>query len=165
MATADQLKALIQAHFNEDTERFNTSALQIAAHEAGSGHGALAHDIRLIIDKGRRDRGAAIIKFPQDMRGMVVAEEPDLPRAALVLPTQLMNRIQRVISEYDQQHKLKSFGLSHRRKVLLVGPPGTGKTMTACAGWAALDVHPFGDIFCLCPSQSVTCQALPQTAS
>jgi len=131
MATADQLKALIQAHFNEDTERFNTSALQIAAHEAGSGHGALAHDIRLIIDKGRRDRGAAIIKFPQDMRGMVVAEEPDLPRAALVLPTQLMNRIQRIISEYDQQHKLKSFGLSHRRKVLLVGPPGTGKTMTA----------------------------------
>lgn len=131
MATADQIKALIEAHFNDDAERFNTSALQIAAHEAGAGHGSLAHEIRHIVDKGRRARGAAVIKFPQDMRGMVVAEEPDLPQSALVLPEPLMARIRRVISEYEQQHKLRSFGLSHRRKVLLIGPPGTGKTMTA----------------------------------
>lgn len=131
MATAEQLKALIQAHFSEDTERFNTSALQIAAHEASAGHGALAHELRLIVDKGRRAHGAAIIKFPQDMRGLVLAEEPDSPRAALVLPDALMTRIKRIVSEYEQQHKLRSYGLSHRRKVLLVGPPGTGKTMTA----------------------------------
>lgn len=78
MATAEQLRALIQAHFSEDTERFNTSALQIAAHEASTGHGALAHELRLIVDTGRRAQGAAITKFPQDMRGMVVAEEPDV---------------------------------------------------------------------------------------
>lgn len=131
MATAEQLKTLIRSHFSDDPERFFTSALQVAAHEAGQGHGALAHDIREMVDRARRQRGAAVIKFPRDMLGLVLAEEPDLPRAALVMPTEQLARIDRIVSEYEQQDKLKHFGLSHRRKILLVGPPGTGKTMTA----------------------------------
>ena len=43
----------------------------------------------------------------------------------------MKNRIDRIILEYRQQNKLKSYGLTHRRKILLTGPPGTGKTMTA----------------------------------
>ena len=131
MATAEQLKTLIRAHFSDDQDRFFTSALQIAAHEAGQGHGALSHEIRGIVDKARRERGAAIIQFPRDMQGLVLAEEPNLPVAALVLPSELLARIDRIISEYEQQQKLKRHGLSHRRKILLVGSPGTGKTMTA----------------------------------
>lgn len=131
MATAEQLKTLIRSHFSDDPERFFTSALQVAAHEAGQGHGALAHDIRDIVDKARRARGAAIIRFPKDMQGLVLAEEPELPRAALVMPPEQLARIDRIVSEYEQQGKLKHYGLSHRRKILLVGPPGTGKTMTA----------------------------------
>lgn len=131
MATAEQLKALIRSHLNEDTERFYTIALQLAAHEAQQGHGALAHDIRDIVDKARRERGPRVIKFPVDLRGLVLVDEPTTPKAALVSPEALRTRVERVIHEYRQQHKLKSHGLSHRRRVLLVGPPGTGKTMTA----------------------------------
>jgi SpoVK/Ycf46/Vps4 family AAA+-type ATPase len=36
-----------------------------------------------------------------------------------------------VIHEFRQQAKLKKYGMSNRRKILLAGPPGTGKTMTA----------------------------------
>ncbi len=131
MATAEQLKALIRSHLSEDSERFYTIALQLAAHEAQQGHGALAHDIREIVDKSRREQGPRLLKFPVDLHGLVFSEEPDTPRSALVTPETLSVRIERIIHEYRQQHKLKSHGLTHRRKLLLVGPPGTGKTMTA----------------------------------
>jgi len=132
MATAEQLKSLIRSHFGEDQERFVTLALQVAAHEAQQGHGALAHDIREIVDKARQEEGpAAILRFPQDLRGLVLSESPSIPLAALVLPKVLRARIERIVHEHRQQGKLKTHGLSHRRKILLIGPPGTGKTMTA----------------------------------
>ncbi|MCF6150173.1 MAG: ATP-binding protein [Candidatus Brocadia sp.] len=131
MATAEQIKSLIRSHFSSDPERFFTIALQVAAHEAGQGHGALAHDIRETIDKARRERGALVLKFPQDMRGLVLSEEPVTSMTALVIPTTLRIRVERIIHEYRQQQKLKTYGLTHRRKILLIGPPGTGKTMTA----------------------------------
>lgn len=130
MATAEQIKSLIRSYLDNDTERFFTIALQVAAHEAQQGHGALAHDIREIVDKARREKGPKVLKFPQDLRGLVISEEPYVPKSSLVLPSGLVDRIDRIITEYRQQNKLKSHGLSHRRKILLIGPPGTGKTMT-----------------------------------
>jgi SpoVK/Ycf46/Vps4 family AAA+-type ATPase len=43
----------------------------------------------------------------------------------------MKQRIMRVLNEFRQQAKLKEHGLENRRKLLLCGPPGTGKTMTA----------------------------------
>jgi SpoVK/Ycf46/Vps4 family AAA+-type ATPase len=132
MATAEQIKSLIRSHLGDDEEWFFTVALQVAAHEAQQGHGALAHDIRDIVDKAKRSRGSnVLLKFPLELKGMVFSESTDTPLASLVLPEQLKERIGRVIHEHRQQEKLKSHGLSNRRKILLVGPPGTGKTMTA----------------------------------
>jgi SpoVK/Ycf46/Vps4 family AAA+-type ATPase len=131
MATAEQIKSLIRSHLSDDAERFYSIALQVAAHEAKQGHTALAHDIRQIVDKARKAKGAVILRFPKDMLGLVLSENPDIARSALVIPSALEGRIERIIHEYRQQNKLKSHGLTHRRKVLLIGPPGTGKTMTA----------------------------------
>ncbi len=103
----------------------------MAAHEAQQGHGELAHDIRDIVDKAQHQRKPNISSFPQDLRGLVISEEPEVPKSALVIPTELQNRIDRIIHEYRQQYKLKSHGLSPRRKIMLVGPPGTGKTLTS----------------------------------
>lgn len=131
MATAEQIKSLIRTHFSDDPERFYTIVLQVAAHEAEQGHGALAHEIRSIVDKTRREKGAVVLKFPQDMRGLVLSEKPEISKASLVMPSSFIDRIERIIHEYRQQQKLKAHGLEHRRKIMLVGPPGTGKTMTA----------------------------------
>jgi SpoVK/Ycf46/Vps4 family AAA+-type ATPase len=132
MATAEQLKSLIRSHLSDDRERFYTLALQVAAHEAQQGHGALAHDIREIVDKERKARGGnALLKFPQDLAGMVLSEPSDTPLAALVIPDEFRERIRRIVHEHRQQEKLKKHGLSNRRKILLSGPPGTGKTLTA----------------------------------
>ena len=46
MASAEQLKALLQSHMDGDNERFFSVAMQIAAHESRLGHGKLAKDLR-----------------------------------------------------------------------------------------------------------------------
>jgi AAA+ superfamily predicted ATPase len=131
MATAEQLKSMVRSHFSDAPERFYTIALQVAAHEAHQGHGALAHDIRQIIEQSRREKEpGSVLRFPRDLRGLVLSEESKVPMSALVLPNTLRLRIERIVHEYRQQHKLKLHGLSHRRKIMLIGPPGTGKTMT-----------------------------------
>ncbi len=131
MATAEQLKSLIRAHFSDDAERFYSVSLQVAAGEARQGHAGLAHDLREIIDNERKKAGPRLLTFPADLKGLVLTEEPSTPLAAMVLPSSIKNRLDRIIHEYRQQNKLKQHGLIHRRKILLIGPPGTGKTMTA----------------------------------
>ncbi len=132
MATATQVKLLLQSHGSGDEERFFAIALQVAATEARLGHNVLANEIREIIDKSRRaKRGNAPIKFPQELAGMMLLEQPNVPLSALVISEQLRERIERIIQEHREQTRLKSHGLSNRRKILLSGPPGTGKTTTA----------------------------------
>ena len=131
MATADQIKSLIRSHFSEEHERFDTIALQVAAHEARKGHSDLAHDIRNLIDMERKKSGPRVLSFPKDLKGLMLTEEPETSKQTLVISDEIRSRIEQIIHEYRQQAKLKSHGLSHRRKILLMGPPGIGKTMTA----------------------------------
>jgi SpoVK/Ycf46/Vps4 family AAA+-type ATPase len=131
MATAEQLKSLIRSHFSMEQERFYTLSLQVAAHEAKQGHTALAHDIRKLIETEREKAGPKVLHFPRDLKGLVLTEESQISRNMLVMGAELKRRVDQIIHEYRQQDKLKSHGLSHRRKILLIGPPGTGKTMTA----------------------------------
>jgi len=133
MATADQIKSLISSYANEDRERFFAVALQVAAHEAKQGHSSLAHEIRELVDKEKRaqHKSLKVVPFPQDLKGLVITETPDVSMGKLVITPAIEQRIRRVIEEYFQQSKLKAHGFDPRRKLLLVGSPGTGKTLTA----------------------------------
>ena len=108
------------------------TVLQIAAHEARQGHSELAHEIRELVDRTKKETAQRnILVFPQDLNGLIFTEQPELPLSSLVVNNQLKQRIERIVTEFRQQNKLKSHGLSHRRKILLAGVRGTGKTMTA----------------------------------
>jgi SpoVK/Ycf46/Vps4 family AAA+-type ATPase len=51
----------------------------------------------------------------------------------MVLSESVRNSIVEVIAQYRQRDRLHMHGLAPKRKLLLVGPPGCGKTMTASA--------------------------------
>jgi SpoVK/Ycf46/Vps4 family AAA+-type ATPase len=51
----------------------------------------------------------------------------------MVLDEKLMEQLRRIVYEQRQRARLKDHGLTARRKLLLTGPPGSGKTMTASA--------------------------------
>lgn len=131
MATAEQLKFLIQSHFEQDDTRFTTLALQVAAHEARAGHQQLAVEIRRLIDRAREAK-AKVIPFKAGLDNLVVVDH-DLPvrLSDLIVSSGMQSRIERVLKEYRQQDKLKQHGMAHRRKLLLCGPPGCGKTLSA----------------------------------
>lgn len=130
MATASQLKILIKNFFDEDKEKFITSALQIAASEAFKGHDDLAQEIKNLVDKGL-SRQPKVVPFPPGLYELL-DEEKTLERLPeLIAGPEIKTRLERIILEYFQRERLMANGLTFRRKVLLAGPPGTGKTMTA----------------------------------
>jgi SpoVK/Ycf46/Vps4 family AAA+-type ATPase len=135
MASSEHIKALLKSHLDRDDDRFLSIALQVAAHEARSGHGKLAQELRDIVERARKRPAARqavpIAKALRDTSGLLSATTPNLRLGDLVAPDALKDRLARVVREQRHAAKLKNHGLQPRRKLLLVGPPGTGKTFTA----------------------------------
>lgn len=131
MATADQVKALIKSFLSDnDKNRFRTISLQVAAHEAKKGHLSLANEIKKIVDNSQQEN-PKVIQFTPDLSDLVLLTTPKGHMGELVIADDLKVKIERVLKEYYNRAKLAKYGLSNRRKLLLVGAPGTGKTLTA----------------------------------
>ena len=130
MANANQLKALFRSHFENDKNKFKTIALQLAASEARKGHSVLATDLKKIIDSDRTSK-LRTLKSDNLLGDIIEERSPNYRISNLVSSKEIVVKINRILDEYHQQSKLKKHGLDFRRKILLTGPPGTGKTMTA----------------------------------
>ncbi len=140
MATAEQLKALLKSYAEGDDERFIAISMQVASHAARKGQGKFAQELRALIDQAKVRQGKSkllkpvpIARATGELAGLLSAEYPKVYLGDMVLPGPTAEQLARVAQEYRQQHKLRAHGLSARRKLLLVGPPGSGKTMTASA--------------------------------
>lgn len=129
MASADQVKGLIKAHIDHNEDRFKTVILQIAASEAKQGHEAVARELKQYADKLTTGRGT-IIKL-NNSNAMFLMTMPDIRLSDLVVSEDIEERIVRILQEFRNQNKLKKYGFSNRKKILIEGKPGTGKTYTA----------------------------------
>lgn len=144
MSTANHVLALVKSHFEGNDEQFLSVALQVAAREARSGHGNTALELRKLIDLARSHGGITPPETPSPIAFQPIQPKGELatllsisyPRQRLkdlVLSESADRRLNRIVHEYAQQEHLRSHGLSPRRKILMTGPPGSGKTMTAYA--------------------------------
>jgi SpoVK/Ycf46/Vps4 family AAA+-type ATPase len=142
MAQAKFVTALIRAHLSGDKNAFRRVAMQIAAKEASAGHNAIAKEIKDAFDNSMPTFG----QYPLEKNGEKQVEQYRLDSSAsallhasyckehlrdMVLAELTKTSIENILSEWKSQNLLESHGLTKKNKVLLVGPPGCGKTMTA----------------------------------
>ncbi|HKM34431.1 MAG TPA: ATP-binding protein [Lachnospiraceae bacterium] len=131
MATADQIKCLIKAHNDNNNEKFKTVVLQIAAYEAKRNHETLARELKKLAEKTGSFR-SNIFQFNEiQTNPMLTMSVPTEKLDDLIVSDIIHERLKRILHEYRNKNKLRSYGLCNRRKILIEGKPGTGKTFTA----------------------------------
>lgn len=138
MAASEMIQELIRAHVEGNSERFRTVALQLAAREARNGHRLVAGRIRDLIDLpapapvGADSLAPTPLARPsEDLRGVLSPSYPKQRVGDIVLVGDLVAVLPRLLTEHRSREILDRFGLEPRRRVLLHGPPGCGKTLAA----------------------------------
>ena len=137
MANAEYLTELVRAHYSGDDRRFSNLLNQVIASESRAGHSHLAERLRELRIEGTRldapARATPLARAPRDLEQVLSVGYSDTTLDDLVLTPQTRGSLVRYVVEQRRAEELARHGLKPRRRLLLHGPPGCGKTMAASA--------------------------------
>ena len=131
MIKTDQIVSLIRSHMNSDDAQFRKIALQISASEARAGHTTAAASIHEAATCPAKIQTFKLKAINADVADLLLMAEKRYMLKDLVVAACVRQKIDRVLKEYMERDKLHKYNLENRRKLLLYGPSGTGKTITA----------------------------------
>lgn len=152
LATAEKIKALLQSFGDKDDNRFCTIAMQLAANEAKKGHTKLAQELKGLIEKIKSKRNIESVSktrilpindSQRELKDLLLVYRPHIKTKDMILTQYVEESIRRILSEQQKFDQLLQHNLEPRRKLMLVGPPGCGKTMTAKAIAGDLEIPLF----------------------
>ena len=139
---AELYKRLFKAIYTEDIVSLKKIAITIIQEERKLGHNVLADSLEkltitekpkyTLFDSRRNETGLASLPKSKRNNSHLVSYIPrEQLKHHMVLPEGLEERLLSIEQEYAARERLKRYNLVPKRKVLLYGPPGCGKTMSA----------------------------------
>lgn len=139
MTTSELIKQLFLSFSNKDDESFEIAAREYIEREKRKKHNIVAKDLeKALYNTGNipssQKRFKNTIPIPRDTeKGFPLLEIQHFDKNfdSLLISKGTKEQIERVIKEFKDSDILATYNLQYKKKILLCGKPGTGKTFSA----------------------------------
>jgi SpoVK/Ycf46/Vps4 family AAA+-type ATPase len=131
MARSDLLVNLVRAGSRGDDSLFRRTVEALIAEERAKQHHVLAQRLAEYLAAG--PNGKLPIARDERVQGLLTESVPERSLDDLILPESVASACRELIEEHHRRELLRSYNLEPRHRLLLVGPPGNGKTTLAAA--------------------------------
>lgn len=136
VARADLLIKLVQAGSSGDQELFGRTVEALVAEERTKQHHVVAEELSRSLDAGSNARAQRLPVLDLDM-DLAYEVLPERKLDDLVLSEAVSTACLEIAEEHHRTDLLRAYNLEPRHRILLLGPPGNGKTSVAEALAAA----------------------------
>lgn len=131
MARSDLLLALVRSGARGDELAFRRATEALIAEEESKKHGVLASQLAEALSARKASPNVTTMARNEIAAGLLHEQIPERRLTDLVLPSAVRQAVKDLVEEHHRRDLLRSHGVEPRHRVMLVGPPGGGKTTLA----------------------------------
>jgi len=131
MARSDLLLALVQYGISGDRGLFRRAVEALIAEERAQQHNVLADNLAKLLKEASKLSRTLPATNGEGVQNLIYEITPRKRLTDLILSPVVQRACSELMEEHHRQELLRSHNLEPRNRILLVGPPGNGKTSLA----------------------------------